>query len=65
MTCEKTDILKAVMKWIGHKNSTQWGIKAIFEHVRLDLVDRRYLVNEVVLNKGSCEEHIHTIVFEY
>ena len=35
------------MKWIGHNNPNQEDVQTILQHVRLDLVDRRYLVDEV------------------
>ena len=35
------------MKWIGHNKPNQEDVQTILQHVRLDLVDRRYLVDEV------------------
>ena len=50
LTCNETDIMKAVMEWIGHNHPNQKDVQAIFEHVRMDLVDRSYLVNEVAFS---------------
>ena len=50
MTCEETDILKAVMKWMEHNNLEQEDIQVIFQHIRLNLVDRNFLGNEVAFS---------------
>ena len=70
LTCKETDILKAVLKWIGHNNPNQEEVQAAFEHVRLDLVDGRYLVNEVafsdvVLNNEGVKKLIQNVLSEY
>ena len=69
-TCKETDILKAVLKWIGYNTPNQEDVQAAFEHVRLDLVDRRYLVNEVafsdvVLNNEGVKKLIKNVLSEY
>ena len=70
LTCNETDIMKAVMEWIGHNHPNQKDVQAIFEHVRLDLVDGRYIVNEVVfsnvvLNNEGVKKLIQNVLSEY
>ncbi|XP_041347312.1 kelch-like protein 2 [Gigantopelta aegis] len=51
LTCKEDDILKVVMKWIEHNNPEQEDVQSIFENVRLDIVDRQFLVSDVVFSK--------------
>ncbi|XP_041374664.1 kelch-like protein 2 [Gigantopelta aegis] len=51
LTCKEDDILKVAMKWIDHNNPEQEDVQSIFENVRLDIVDRQFLVNEVAFSK--------------
>ncbi|XP_041374801.1 actin-binding protein IPP-like [Gigantopelta aegis] len=47
LNCKEDDILKVAMQWIEHNNPKQEDVQSIFENVRLDIVDRQFLVNEV------------------
>ncbi|XP_041374158.1 kelch-like protein 2 [Gigantopelta aegis] len=51
LTCKEDDILKVVMKWIEHNNPEQEDVQSIFVNVRLDIVGRQFLVNEVAFSK--------------
>ena len=67
LTCNETDIMKAVLKWIGHNNPNQKDVQTIFEQVRMDLVDRHFLVNEivfshVVLNNESVKKLVQNVL---
>ncbi|XP_041379198.1 uncharacterized protein LOC121391740 [Gigantopelta aegis] len=39
------------MNWIEHNNPEQEVVQSIFEKVRLDIVDRQFLVDEVAVSK--------------
>ncbi|XP_041374153.1 kelch-like protein 2 [Gigantopelta aegis] len=51
LTCKEDDILKVAMNWIEHNNPEQEDVQSIFENVRLDIVDRQFLVNEIAFSK--------------
>ena len=70
MSCEETDILKAVFKWIEHNNPEQDDIQAIFQQVRLELVDRQFVLNEVVfsnvfLQNEAVRKHVQNTISSY
>ena len=67
LSCDETEIIKAVMIWIKHNNPEQEDIQAIFQHVRLNLVDRNFLVNEVafsnvVLNNEAVKKLVQNVL---
>ena len=67
LTCKETYILKVVLKWIGHNNPNQEDVQAAFEHVRLGLVDRHFIVNDVafsdvVLNNESVKKLVQNVL---
>ncbi|XP_041374156.1 kelch-like protein 3 [Gigantopelta aegis] len=57
LTCTEDNILKAAMKWIEHNNPDVDDVQYIFENVRLDIVDRQFLANEVVFAKIVLENN--------
>ncbi|XP_041374965.1 kelch-like protein 2 [Gigantopelta aegis] len=58
LKCKEDDILKAAMKWIEHNNPDADDVQVIFHNVRLDIVDRRFLVNEVVFTNIVIENNV-------
>ncbi|XP_041374162.1 kelch-like protein 40 [Gigantopelta aegis] len=66
LTCREDDILKVAMKWIEHNNPEQGDVQIIFENIRLDIVGRQFLVNDVavsniVLENNSVREIIQHV----
>ncbi|XP_041374816.1 kelch-like protein 24 [Gigantopelta aegis] len=57
LTCKEDDILKAAMQWIEHNNPDVDDCQYIFENVRLDIINRQFLVNEVVCAKFVLENN--------
>ncbi|XP_041379197.1 kelch-like protein 24 [Gigantopelta aegis] len=70
LTCKEDDILKVAMKWIEHNNPKQEDVQSISESMRLDIVDRQFLVNEVafskiVLENGAVRKMIQKVLYPY
>ncbi|XP_041376702.1 kelch-like protein 5 [Gigantopelta aegis] len=48
LNCKEDNIVKLVMKWIEHNQPDEDDMKCIFEKVRLDIADPKFLIREVV-----------------
>ncbi|XP_041347313.1 kelch-like protein 5 [Gigantopelta aegis] len=58
------------MNWIEHNNPEREDVQSIFENVRLDSVDRQFLVNEVafskiVLENSAVREKVQKVLCSY
>ncbi|XP_041361838.1 kelch-like protein 5 [Gigantopelta aegis] len=70
MKCTEDIILQGAMKWIEYNNPDQDDVKLIFENVRLDLVDSRFLIHKVVFSdivykNKSIQEMIQKVLRSY
>ncbi|XP_041346977.1 kelch-like protein 6, partial [Gigantopelta aegis] len=51
LKCKEDVIMKGVMKWLERNNPDTDDVKHIFEMIRIDLVDPKFLVENVVFSK--------------
>ncbi|XP_041373224.1 ectoderm-neural cortex protein 1-like isoform X2 [Gigantopelta aegis] len=57
LKCKEDVIMKGVMKWIERNNPDADDVKGIFEMIRIDLVDAKFLIANVVFSKLISENN--------
>ncbi|XP_041378842.1 kelch-like protein 6 [Gigantopelta aegis] len=57
LKCKEDIIMKGVMKWIERNNPDADDVKCIFEMIRIDLVDAKFLIANVVFSKLISENN--------
>ncbi|XP_041372698.1 ectoderm-neural cortex protein 1-like [Gigantopelta aegis] len=57
LKCKEDVIMKGVMKWIERNNPDADDVKLIFEIIRIDLVDAKFLIANVVFSKLISENN--------
>ncbi|XP_041354540.1 kelch-like protein 8 [Gigantopelta aegis] len=55
LDCEEDSVMKCSLKWIETNNPDPDDIRAIFENVRLEIVDPQFLIDKVVFSTVVCQ----------
>ncbi|XP_041355001.1 kelch-like protein 5 [Gigantopelta aegis] len=55
LNCEEDTVMKCSLKWIETNNPDTDGIRTIFQHVRMTIVDPKLLIDKLVFTNIICQ----------